>query len=129
MSAALQYYHTLPTLQRLVTYLQQVGCANHNTECLNQIADLSRVSSLDLDFDAISHALKVNAMWTDAPTPSGWDETIRLQPEGDSIEVGVLNSEKATEAEELSLGGFLTVIGEDTKPGTHHHSPPPLHSV
>ena len=37
------------------------------------------------------------------------------------VEVGVLAIEKATQPEELSLGGFLAVLGEDTKPSTQDY--------
>ena len=33
------------------------------------------------------------------------------------VEVGVLANEVPTEPEELKLGGWLTVVGEDEKPG------------
>lgn len=44
-----------------------------------------------------------------------WQTTL-VTKDTDRLEVGILSPEKATEPEELSLGGFLTVIGEDDKP-------------
>ena len=41
---------------------------------------------------------------------------MQISEAANRIEVGVLANETPTEPEELSLGGFLTVIGEDEKP-------------
>ena len=45
----------------------------------------------------------------------------------DRLEVGVLSVESPKEPEELSLGGFLTVVGEDTKPSASLFSFPARH--
>ncbi|KAK3716847.1 protease B nonderepressible form [Vermiconidia calcicola] len=52
---------------------------------------------------------------------------IRRPKTGERTEVGTLQVEKATEAEELSLGGFLTVIGEDDHPSKTLFSFPSRH--
>ncbi|GAB7347821.1 hypothetical protein MBLNU459_g5358t1 [Dothideomycetes sp. NU459] len=101
-------------------------------ESADQVAALESATTVDFDFDAISHALKLTAVWAQAPGGGVWSETIRLQSTSDTIEVGILNTEKATEPEELSLGGFLIVLGEDGKPSptlfsfpSRHHPLPP----
>lgn len=119
MSAAFQYHQPLSSLAELVHYIQQSVCSPSNKVCRDQISALEHASTVDFDFDAISHALKVTAVWANAPGGGLWSETIRLHSSSDSIEVGILNAEKATEPEELSLGGFLTVLGEDGKPSTN----------
>ena len=43
------------------------------------------------------------------------------------MEVGILSVEKALQAEEISLGGFLTVVGEDNKPSPTLFSFPSRH--
>lgn len=70
-----------------------------------------------MDYDSISHALILNGFWSHAPSPAGWTENIR-QDEGvtDKVEIGVLSQETSSDVEELKLGGFLTVVGEDIKP-------------
>lgn len=123
MSASLQYYQALPGLQDLITYLQHKACAASNSVCKDQVASLSEASSINFDFDVISHALQITAVWTSGPGGGRWDETIRLLSKTDSVEVGVLNPEKPTEPEELSLGGFLTVLGEDDKPSEYRPTP------
>lgn len=119
MSAAFQYYQALSDVQQVISYIQDKACTLTNTVCHDQVAQLSQATSIDFDFDAISHALKITAVWAEAPNGGLWDETIRLGSTSDTIEVGILNPEKATEPEELSLGGFLTVLGQDTKPSMH----------
>lgn len=76
---------------------------------------------MDLDFDAISHALVV----TSFSPPLGYVSGTKHEPhvaskpqEGDQLEVGVLQAETAKEPEELSLGGFLTVVGESETPSS-----------
>lgn len=126
-SAAFQYYQPLPSLQHLITYLQQKACASQNNVCQDQVAQLNEATSIDFDFDTISHALKITAVWATGPGGANWDESIRLHSQTDSVEIGILNAEKATEPEELSLGGFLIVLGEDDKPSATLFSFPSRH--
>ncbi|KAL1302587.1 hypothetical protein AAFC00_002965 [Neodothiora populina] len=127
MSASHQYYQSLPDLHDLIVYLQHKVCSAENTVCKDQIAQLSKAASLDLDYDTISHALQITTTWARSPVGPTWSEVIRLRSKSDSVEVGVLNPEKPTEPEELSLGGFLTVLGEDDKPSATLFSFPARH--
>jgi len=72
---------------------------------------------VDIDYDTISGAVSITTEWSRASGKSGWSETITPVDGSDQVEVGVLHSQKAEELEELSLGGYLTVIGQDAKPG------------
>ena len=99
---------------------------------------------VDIDFDTISQALSISTFRHKSPEPSGWNErissgaSIKIKESvsvrigvnvnvggsvksgaGRKIEVGVLANEPPTELENLSLGGFLTVVGEDEKPSTY----------
>lgn len=67
---------------------------------------------IDLDFDTISHALTISSFW------SSRTSALAISTSGpkDRLEIGVLSNEKPIELEELNLAGFLTVVGEDTKP-------------
>lgn len=81
------------------------------------LSSLLTANYLDIDYDAISHALLITAFWEKAPKGDAWNE--RIENAGnDRVEVGVLNREKADEKEEVGLGGWLTVIGQNDKPST-----------
>lgn len=73
-----------------------------------------------MDFDAISQVLAVKSFQPSSPEKL-WNDEIKA--EGAKVEVGVLANEQATEPETLSLGGFLTILGEDTKPSMSPVSP------
>ena len=45
----------------------------------------------------------------------GWSEKISKLDEAAKLEIGILAPEPSRQSEELSLGGFLTDVGEDTK--------------
>ncbi|KAK5017200.1 protease B nonderepressible form [Cryomyces antarcticus] len=128
-SASSQYHSLQPSsLHDLVGYIQQKICPSLDHPCQDQAASLLSATYLDVDFDSISHALVLNAFWVTSPDRSGaWTETIQLEGDDDTIEVGVLGNEMPTEPEELSLSGFLTVIGEDDRPGATLFSFPSRH--
>jgi len=67
----------------------------------------------------------LSAFWHQPPKSDTWNERIQNLEGTDRVEVGVLASEKPTEPEELALGGFLTVVGEDDKPSTPTFYEPP----
>lgn len=67
---------------------------------------------IDFDFDTISHTLTISSFWASQT----WDISIANDDPKDRLEVGILSNEKPIELEELNLAGFLTVVGEDTKP-------------
>lgn len=90
--------------------------------CETQLEEVTYADYIDVDFDAISHALTFTAFWS-APRVTANLAAIRRASRSprklkssDRLEVGVLQSESATEPNELSLGGFLTVLGEDDQP-------------
>lgn len=70
---------------------------------------------LDIDFDTISQALVLNAFHGTPPNLIGWTEKISKLDRFAKVEVGILAPESPNEPEELSLGGFLTVLEEDSK--------------
>lgn len=45
-----------------------------------------------------------------------WDIDLAKSQPNNRLELGILSIEKAQEIEEISLGGFLMVVGEDAKP-------------
>lgn len=58
-------------------------------------------------------------MWAKAPG-NGWTDKIVKPKEGiDQIEVGLLGTETAADAEDVKMGGLLGVVGKDEKMSTH----------
>ncbi|KAF2170847.1 hypothetical protein M409DRAFT_63892 [Zasmidium cellare ATCC 36951] len=93
------------------------------------LAEAESAVNVDYDFDVISHAVTITILWP----PVTREGTIRprvaakkLEAE-DRLEVGILSPEKADEPEELSMGGYLTVIGEDERPNPTIFSFPSRH--
>ncbi|TKA68450.1 hypothetical protein B0A55_07725 [Friedmanniomyces simplex] len=132
-SSSLQYFHRLPKLLHFQTWLARTFCPGvFRGPCPNEVASLSYASYIDIDYDTISHAVTLTAVWRQGIAAEAARTPARIWAEGDGLEVGVLVEEKADEPEELKLGGFLTVVGEDEKPGgtlfsfpSRHHPLPP----
>ncbi|KAF2790813.1 hypothetical protein K505DRAFT_281887, partial [Melanomma pulvis-pyrius CBS 109.77] len=116
MSASTQYYAHVPTLSNLVTYIQSKVCKSSSRSCKDAALSLLSASYVDIDYDTISHAVILNAYWEQAPSTESWTETISLSGNEETIEVGVLIHEPNPDPEDIGFGGFLTVLGEDTKP-------------
>ena len=112
LSAATQYYQPLESLDDVVEYTKHKLCKTSQAECLARVSSFLQASTVDFDFDTISHALTVTAFWA----PQVQSINIEGTTAKDRVEVGILSVESPKEPEELSLGGFLTIVGEDTKP-------------
>lgn len=117
-SSAWQYHSALPSLSELVTYIEQKICPPTSQRCHSEAQSLASASYLDIDYDTISQVVVLSAFWHEPPSSLTWEEQIENSEGADQVEVGVLANEQPTEPEELSLGGFLTVVGEDDKPST-----------
>lgn len=137
-TSSLQYHSVLPSLSDLVTYIQQKICPHSDISCIHSASLLNIANSLDLDYDAISHALTVTAYWS-RPPPVFFDPitsetfydswTITIDAHAEKVEVGVLSTEAAPDPSELQLSGYLTVVGEDTAPAPTLFSFPSRHHV
>lgn len=125
-SATYQYfqYRARPNLN--ATFVHRLFGDNiTNDEAVRlRVDELDHADYTDVDFDAISSTITFTAVWSPVASAENLNATRRasgtIQGSGadQRIEVGVLHSEKAKEPEELSLGGFLTVIGDNDHPGT-----------
>ncbi|KAH0538743.1 hypothetical protein FGG08_004696 [Glutinoglossum americanum] len=132
-SSASQYHQPLTSLGELTTYIQQKICPSSDSACHDRALSLLSASYLDIDYDTISHSLVLNAFWERAPDLGMWDDVFEIVGGNDKVEVGVLANDNPTEPEQLKLGGWLTVVGEDEKPSPtlfsfpsrHHASSPP----
>lgn len=124
-AASYQYFHVLPDLAVFSEYVQANACRTDlkaRLACESEADFAQYAASLDIDFDVISHAVKLAATWSadsvSGPRPGSGitDRAVVKFRENHRVEVGVLQSEKADEAEELSLGGYLAVLGENDSP-------------
>lgn len=85
-------------------------------ECPAAAARLEKAIYLDIDYKAKSRELILTSFHLEPPVSGPWTERIELPPKSVKAEVGVFTPEEAIEPEELSLGGFSSIVGEDTKP-------------
>ncbi|EGE79844.1 pbn1 [Blastomyces dermatitidis ATCC 18188] len=132
----LQFHQLLPSLDEFVKYIQHKICPRLGDEqkitCESDVASLLSADSVDIDYDSVSHTLTTAGYWSKPPQRDGWTETISKRKKStDKVEVGILAMERARLPEELSMGGFLAVVGEDKKlkptlfsfPSRHHPLP------
>ncbi|KAK5090007.1 protease B nonderepressible form [Lithohypha guttulata] len=125
-AAALQYYSLLPSLEKLVTWIQEHVCPPSGVGCRHNAALLNSASYVDIDYDSISHALTFAAFWSEPPTTTmgmveGWQTynnwNILVDPSpSDRNEVGILKASPGSEAAQIEMEGILTVVGEDNSP-------------
>ena len=99
--------------------MHQKICPEKDESCRLRAASIKSADYLDIDYDAISQSLVLSAFWHSPPLAEAWDERIDNSQASIKVEVGVLANEKPTEPEELSLAGFLAVVGEDRKPSMY----------
>lgn len=109
------------------TWVLGKACPNEKGEdgrCWGKFKRLEEAIYVDLDFDAIAQTATITGVWSPFSSngrangevePIG--RVIRKYRESDRVEVGALQVEESEDDEELALGGFLTVLGEDEKPG------------
>ena len=100
----------------LATYLHQKICPEKDESCRLRASSLEFADYLDIDYDTISQSFVLSAFWHSPPFEEDWDECIGNSQASVNIEVGVLANEKPSQLEELSLAGFLAVVGQDSKP-------------
>ncbi|KAI1281291.1 PIG-X [Xylaria sp. FL0933] len=112
-SAAFQYFQPLESLANLSTYAELYACVPRDSDCKKWTQGIRDAVSLDLSYDAISHAVKITTVW-----PEGRQKlSIDSHPDH-RTEVGILTPDTPPHLEPYELGvtGLLTVLGDDTKP-------------
>lgn len=100
-------------------YVRNKFCSSFDTRCLKEAYRLSDATYLDIDYDSIPRNLVLTSFHYESPRSQPWDERIQLDESSAKIEIGVLSSGKTESLHELSLEGFLTVVGESKKPSTN----------
>lgn len=143
-SSTYQYYHGVDDLSIISRRLADEYCPGLNVastsgQLCKLLADASDAVYVDYDYDVINHAVTIAIVSAPIDSTKAGDGAARvhkLSPD-DRLEVGILSPEKPDEPEELKLGGYLTVVGEDEKPGPtmfsfparHHPLPPDDHTT
>lgn len=117
---SLQFYHTLPSIDQFAEYLQNNACRADDSKCAERVSALASADSVAIDYDATSQTTMLSVFWSHPPSgAAGWTEDITTKlgktEKLEKVEVGVLSNERATDAEDVSLGGFLAVVGQDSK--------------
>lgn len=112
-STAFQFYQLVGNLTSLIRYVKHDICPQVNSDCSERAERLASAVSLDISFDAISHALRITAV-----RPLGVQ---KLHVRGTSqhrTEVGILGEDRPSnpKPDELGLSGLLTVLGQDSAP-------------
>ena len=105
------------------TFLDGICLSNPLTSplyhsCWGSLRELAGASTLDVDYTSNGDVLTLKALWgrgeiKGGAGPHGFHSELA---EGDRLEVGVLESQRGKSTGELSLGGYLTVVGEDDRP-------------
>src|SRR5207302_1116958 len=89
-STAFQFYQPLEDLAHFTSYVRDELCPEGDPLCRAQAERLTEAVSLDLSYDAISHALRVTALSPYQAQPL----TVTGHP-GHRTEVGLLGEEAA----------------------------------
>ncbi|KAL8805898.1 MAG: hypothetical protein Q9182_001679 [Xanthomendoza sp. 2 TL-2023] len=124
-----QYHEFLPSLKDFVIYVQEKACGKGDYQCSSAATRLENAVYLDIDYEAASRELILTSFYHEPPGLGLWNEKIQRRPRSVKTEVGVFTPEEATDRNEISLGGFSSIIGEDAKLKPTRFSFPSRHHV
>ncbi|KAF2738551.1 PIG-X-domain-containing protein [Polyplosphaeria fusca] len=127
MSASSEYYSYVTGLSYFIGFVGKKLCPQTSVACKGLAHSLWSASSLDIDYDTISHAIVLTAYWPDAPMGGSWTETITTPTADSIVEIGVLVHEPVPDPEDIGFSGFLTVLGQDTSPAATRFQTPTRH--
>ncbi|KAI9683102.1 MAG: protease B nonderepressible form [Trizodia sp. TS-e1964] len=134
-SKVFQYYQNLHSIHHFLNYVRQNICVSTDDWCQARFATILQAKYLDLDYDTLSSVLTLSAYWDRSPGSAVWTETIPAPSAKNKVEVGILSNERPADPRELSIGGFLTVVGDDQKPSqtlfsfASRHHPLPARAI
>ena len=115
MSASSEFFAHVPSISPLVSYIKERMCPSSSTACKDAATSLLLATYVDIDYDAISHALVFNVFWAQSSDKAPWTETIFLPGAEETIEVGILSTEPNPDPDIVGFSGFLAVLGQDDK--------------
>ena len=124
-----QYYSLSPITRNLERLFLSKVCDGKDPalESCNALAKaLDSAIYVDVDSEAADETLTLTFLWESADSGDGgatarMKRSVRKPREDDRVEVGVLQAEKSDEVDELSFGGYLTVLGESDHPSMVSH--------
>lgn len=136
-STATHYFEYLQDLTHFEAYVEEKICSRSDKSCQESARLLRFAQYIDIDYDTVSQSVILSIFHAEFPgsrlsptrhrvqsevdspvqrKTAGWNERIEDFEGSVPTEIGIFSNEKPTEPEELSLSGFLFVIGKDTKP-------------
>lgn len=71
--------------------------------------------SIAIDYDTTADTITLSTFWSQPHSETAWTEDIGVIGSNGKVEVGILSNEKSIDPEDLTLGGYLAVVGQDTK--------------
>lgn len=83
-------------------------------QCADSISYASLADLVAIDYDATTDTTTLSMFWSQ-PHSETWTEDIGITGSNGKVEVGILSNEKAIDPEDLTLGGYLAVVGQDSK--------------
>lgn len=113
-----QFHHNLPSIDHFVAFLRSIACDLADVQCADSISYASLADSVAIDYDATTDTVTLSTFWSQPHSEAAWTEDVGIVGSSVKVEVGILSNEKAIDPEDLSLGGYLAVVGQDTKLST-----------
>lgn len=110
-----QFHHNLPSIDHFVAFLQHNACDLTDIQCADSISYVSSADSVAIDYDATADTITLSIFWSQPHSKTAWAEDIGVIGPSGKVEVGILSNEKAIDPEDLTLGGYLAVVGQDSK--------------
>ena len=102
-----------------MVYIKEKLCPKGEASCQKDALRLAHADHLDVDYDAVSQTLTMSAYFEGAVKDlgekerGGWNESISNYAASVPTEIGILSIQKATQPEDVSLGGFLITLDKD----------------
>lgn len=113
-----QFHHNLHSIDHFVAFIRSIACDLADVQCADSISYASLADSVAIDYDATTDTVTLSTFWSQPHSEAVWTEDIVNIGSSGRVEVGILSNERAIDPEDLSLGGYLAVVGQDTKLST-----------
>lgn len=118
-SQTTQFHHNLSSIDRFVAFLRSSVCDLTDIQCADSISHVSLADSIAIDYDSAADTITLSTFWSQPHSETAWTEDIGIIGSSEKVEVGILSNEKSIDPEDLTLGGYLAVVGQDSKLSMH----------